>query len=175
MLLCAIIIGASASLTGVVHDPQGNAVSGAKVVLTDPTKNFQLETTTSGEGTFTFNPIAASTYEVSIESQGFKKAVRTGIIVNVSDRQSTGVIQLEVGQIGDVVEVTAASAQLQIKTESGEQGTAISNSQLQNLAVNGRNYLDMLKLTPGVVSTGGFATSGPGGLDSISFSGTRTA
>src|SRR5215471_4365614 len=141
---------ASASLSGVVHDPQGNAVSGAKVVLTDPTKNFQLETTTSGEGTFTFTPIAASTYEVSVEAQGFKKALRTGIVVNVSDKQSTGVIQLEVGQIGDVVEVTAAAAQLQIRTESGEQGNVITNTQVQNLAINGRNYLDLLKLTPGV-------------------------
>jgi hypothetical protein len=175
LLLCAAIAfgQASASLSGVVHDPQGNAVAGAKVVLSDPTKNFQLETVSSNEGTFTFNPIAAGTYEVSIQAQGFKKMVRTGIVVNVSDRQSTGVIQLEVGQIGDVVEVTAAAAQLQIKTESGEQGTAISNTQLQNLAINGRNYLDLIKLTPGVVVTTGFAVSGPGGFGNISIAGTR--
>ena len=91
-----------------------------------------------------------------------------------SDRQSTGVIALEVGQIGDTVEVTADAAQLQIKTESGEQGTAINNEQLQNLAVNGRNYLDLLKLTPGVVVTTGFAVSGPGGLGNIDINGTRT-
>ena len=59
--------------------------------------------------------------------------------------------------------MTADAAQLQIKTESGEQGTAINNQQLQNLAVNGRNYLDLLKLTPGVVTNTSFATSGPGG------------
>jgi hypothetical protein len=175
LLSAAVAFGqASASLSGVVHDPQGNAVSGAKVILNDPTKNFQLETTTSAEGTFTFTPIAASTYEVSVESQGFKKAVRTGIVVNVSDKQSTGVIQLEVGQIGDVVEVTAAAAQLQIRTESGEQGNVINNTQVQNLAINGRNYLDLLKLTPGVVVAGGnFQVSGPGGFGNINISGTR--
>src|SRR5262249_51681297 len=46
--------------------------------------------------------------------------------------------------------------------------------QLQNLAINGRNYLDLLKLTPGVVVTTGFATSGPGGLGNIDINGQRT-
>src|SRR5262249_18453654 len=54
-----------------------------------------------------------------------------------------------------------------------EQGTAINNQQIQNLAVNGRNYLDLLKLTPGVVTTTSFATSGPGGLGNIDINGTR--
>ncbi len=163
----------SGSLSGTVHDPQGNAVVGAKVILTDPARNLQLDATTNNEGTFTFPSIQPSTYTVTVEGQGFKKAVRTGIVVNVADRQSTGVIQLEVGQIGDVVEVTADAAQLQIKTESGEQSTAINNTQLQNLAINGRNYLDLLKLTPGVVVNANFATSGPGGFGSISIAGSR--
>lgn len=163
----------SASLSGVVHDPQGNAVVGAKVTLSDPTRKLQLDATTSGEGTFTFTPIQPSTYTVSVEAQGFKKAVRTGIVVDAADRQSTGVIALEVGQIGDVVEVTADAGQLQIKTESGEQSSVINNTQLQNLAINGRNYLDLLKLTPGVVVTTGFVTSGPGGFGNISIAGAR--
>lgn len=62
---------------------------------------------------------------------------------------------------------------MQIKTESGEQGSTINNEQLQNLAVNGRNYLDLIKLTPGVVVTTGFAVSGPGGFGNISIAGTR--
>jgi hypothetical protein len=174
MLLSFAVFGqTSASLSGAVHDLQGNAVVGAKVILTDPTRNLVLQTITSNEGTFTFTPLQPSVYTVTVEAPGFKKNIRTGIVVNVADKQSTGVIVLEVGQIGDVVEVTADAAQLQIKTESGEQGTVINNAQLQNLAINGRNYLDLLKLTPGVVVTTGFAVSGPGGLGSISIAGTR--
>jgi hypothetical protein len=163
----------SASLSGTAHDPQGGAVAGAKVTLKDIGGKVQLETTTNGEGFYTFPIIQPGTYTVTIEATGFKKSVKSGIVVNASDRQSTGVTALEIGDISNSVEVTADAAQLQIKTESGEQGTAINNQQLQNLAVNGRNYLDLLKLTPGVITNTSFATSGPGGLGAISIGGAR--
>jgi hypothetical protein len=163
----------SASLSGTVHDPQGGAVVGAKVTLKDAGGATNLDTTTNSEGFYTFPIIQPGTYTVTIEAAGFKKSVKTGIVVNASDRQSTGVMVLEIGDISNTVEVTADAAQLQIKTESGEQGTAINNQQIQNLAVNGRNYLDLLKLTPGVVVTGSFAVSGPGGLGNISVGGMR--
>jgi len=163
----------SSSLSGTVHDPQGNAVVGAKVLLKDTGGVTQLETTTSGEGLFVFPAIQPGNYTVTIEASGFKKAVKSGIVVSALDKQSAGTIVLEVGQIGDTVEVTADAAQLQIKTESGEQGNVINNAQLQNLAINGRNYLDLIKLTPGVIVTANFAVSGPGGFSGISIAGTR--
>jgi hypothetical protein len=163
----------SASLSGTVHDPQGGAVVGAKVTLKDVGGTTQLETTTNSEGFYIFPIIQPATYTVTIEAAGFKKSVKTGIVVNASDRQSTGATVLEVGDLSNTVEVTADAAQLQIKTESGEQSTAINNQQIQNLAVNGRNYLDLLKITPGVVTTTSFATSGPGGLGNIDINGTR--
>lgn len=166
MLLMAVFAfgQTSASLSGTVQDSNGAALSGAKVTVSNPAKNLQIEAKTGSDGTFSFPVLQPGDYTITVEAQGFKKVVKTGIIINASDRQSTGVISMEIGQIGDTVEVTADAAQLQIKTESGEQSTAINNQQIQNLAVNGRNYLDLLKLTPGVVVTTGFATSGPGGL-----------
>ena len=163
----------SASLSGTVHDAQGSAVTGAKVTVSDPAKNLQIDTKTSSDGTFSFPSLQPGNYTVTVENAGFKKYVQSGIIINASDRQSTGTIKLEVGDISNTVEVTADAAQLQIKTESGEQSTSINNQQIQNLAVNGRNYLDLLKLTPGVVVTTGFATSGPGGLGNINVNGGR--
>ncbi|HYW69680.1 MAG TPA: carboxypeptidase regulatory-like domain-containing protein, partial [Pyrinomonadaceae bacterium] len=173
MLAVSAFAQTSASLSGTVHDPQGGAVVGAKVNLKDAGGKVQLETTTNGEGFYTFPVIQPGTYTVTIEATGFKKSVKSGVVVNASDRQSTGVTALEIGDISNSVEVTADAAQLQIKTESGEQGTAVNNQQIQNLAVNGRNYLDLLKITPGVVVTGNFAVSGPGGLGNISIGGAR--
>jgi hypothetical protein len=164
----------SASLSGTVHDPNGSALAGAKVIVSDPTKNLQLDATTGSDGEFKFPVLQPGNYTITVEATGFKKAVRSGIVINASDRQSTGIIKLEVGDISNTVEVTADAAQLQIKTESGEQSTAINNQQIQNLAINGRNYLDLLKLTPGVVVTTGFATSGPGGFGNIDINGGRT-
>src|SRR5262247_1891023 len=163
----------SASLSGTVHDSQGGAVAGAKVMLKDAGGTVQLDTTTNGEGFYTFPVIQPGTYTVTVEAPGFKKSVKSGIVVNASDRQSTGVTVLEIGDISNSVEVTADAAQLQIKTESGEQGAAVNNQQIQNLAVNGRNYLDLLKLTPGVVVNTSFAVSGPGGFGNISIGGMR--
>src|SRR5215813_3923331 len=163
----------SASLSGTVHDPQGAAVVGAKVTLKDAGGATHLETTTNNEGFYTFPIIQPGTYTVTVEAPGFKKSVKSGVVVNASDRQSTGFTVLEIGDISNSVEVTADAAQLQIKTESGEQGAAVNNQQIQNLAVNGRNYLDLLKLTPGVVVTASFAVSGPGGFGNISIGGMR--
>ncbi|HMB28094.1 MAG TPA: carboxypeptidase regulatory-like domain-containing protein, partial [Blastocatellia bacterium] len=163
----------SASLSGTVHDPQGAAVVGAKVTLKDAGGATRLESASNNEGFYTFPIIQPGTYTVTIEAPGFKKFVKSGVVVNASDRQSTGVTVLEIGDISNSVEVTADAAQLQIKTESGEQGAAVNNQQIQNLAVNGRNYLDLLKLTPGVVVNASFAVSGPGGFGNISIGGMR--
>jgi carboxypeptidase family protein/TonB-dependent receptor-like protein len=173
LLAASAFAQTSASLSGTVHDPQGGAVAGAKVMLKDAGGATHLDTTTNNEGFYSFPIIQPGTYTVTIEAPGFKKSVKSGIVVNASDRQSTGVTVLEIGDISNSVEVTADAAQLQIKTESGEQGAAINNQQIQNLAVNGRNYLDLLKLTPGVVVTTSFAVSGPGGLGNISVGGMR--
>jgi hypothetical protein len=163
----------SATLSGVVQDQQGNAVAGAKVTASDPEKNQQFETTSSSDGTFAFPTLQPGNYIVSVEAPGFKKFVKTGIVINVADRQSTGIISLEVGQIGDVVEVTADAAQQLIKTESGETSNVISGQQVQGLALNGRNYLDLVKLTPGVVSFVNAQTAGPGSLGAFNINGTR--
>lgn len=163
----------SASLSGTVHDPNGSAVAGAKVTVSNPAKNLQIDAQTNSDGSFTFPVLQPGDYTVTVEAKGFKKAVQTGIVINASDRQSTGIIKLEVGDLSNTVEVTADAAQLQIKTESGEQSNSINNQQIQNLAVNGRNYLDLVKLTPGVIVTTGFATSGPGGIGNININGER--
>jgi hypothetical protein len=163
----------SASLSGIVQDPNGGVVTGAKVTVSDPTKGIQLETSTNSEGIFAFSTLQPGTYTVTVEASGFKKVVKTGIVLNVADKQSTGRITLEIGGIENTVEVTADAAQLLVKTESGEQSQVINAEQVSNLALNGRNFLDLVKLTPGVVSFVNAQTAGPGGLGGFNINGTR--
>jgi hypothetical protein len=179
LLSLALLLAASAfaqntgSLSGIVQDPNGGALAGAKVTVSDPSKGFQLETKTNSEGTFSFSTVPPGTYSVTIEATGFKKTIKSGIILNIADRQSTGVFTLEVGGIENTVEVTADAAQLLVKTESGEISQTINGEQVRNLALNGRNYLDLVKLTPGVVSFVNAQTAGPGGLGGFNINGTR--
>ena len=109
---------------------------------------------------------------VSVET-GFKKLVKTGVILNVADKQSTGVLILEVGGVSDTVSITADAGQLQVKTTSGEMGEVVTGRQVQELALNGRNYLALLGGIPGVVVTTTFTIAGPGGFGNISINGTR--
>ncbi|MDX2031567.1 MAG: carboxypeptidase regulatory-like domain-containing protein [Blastocatellia bacterium] len=177
LLMLAMVISAtaqtSASLSGTVTDPNGGAVAGAKVTVANPTMNLQIEGKTSADGGFSFPTLQPGTYTVTIEAQGFKKTVKSGIVLNIADRQSTGAIILEVGDISNTVEVTADASQMLLKTESAEQSQVISGEQVENLALNGRNYLDLVKLTPGVVSFVNAQTAGPGGLGSFNINGTR--
>jgi len=76
----------SATLSGAVRDLQGNSVTGAKVTVTDSLRNLNLETKTGADGTFSFTTLQPGSYNVAIEAAGFKKFVKTGIVIAVADR-----------------------------------------------------------------------------------------
>ena len=173
LLLASAFAQTSASLSGTVQDPHGNVIGGAKVTVTDPTRNIKIEGTTSDSGTFSFPALQPGTYTLAVEMTGFKQAVKTGIIINTADRQSAGTITLEVGEVSATVEVAAGAAELTIKKESGEQSEIITGRQLREIAVNGRNYLDLMKLIPGTVSTVNGQVAGPGGFSGFNINGTR--
>ena len=161
----------SGSITGVVVDAQRGVIPNAKVTATEQERRFTVEATTNDAGTFVFAQVPPGTYTINIQSAGFKKYERKGIELNVNDKLSVGDMIMEVGQLSEQVEVSATTVQLQ--TESAERSTALVAKQMENIAVNGRSFLDLVKLVPGVVSTVSLATAGPGGLSSISANGTR--
>ncbi|HEY2933855.1 MAG TPA: carboxypeptidase regulatory-like domain-containing protein [Acidobacteriota bacterium] len=164
----------AASLSGRVMDQQGAVLPGATVKATDTRTNQDFETMTSDEGTFFFSTLQPGSYTVTVELQGFKKLVKTGVILNATDRQSTGNLVLDVGEIANTISVQAENAQLQIKSSSGEIGEAITGRQVRELSLNGRNYLDMMKLIPGIVSRVNSQVAGPGGFGDFNINGTRS-
>ena len=173
LLMATAFAQTSATLSGTVQDQQANVIAGAKVTVSVPTTNQRFDTTTGDAGTFSFPTLQPGTYTLTVEMKGFKQLVKTGIVINTADRQSAGTLTLEVGEVSAVVEVVAESAQLMIKSESGEQSELITGRQLQETAVNGRNYLDLMKLIPGTVSTVNGQVAGPGGLGNFNINGTR--
>ena len=164
----------SASLSGVVHDSSGAVIPGASVTLGEPTKNLKLQTLTTDDGLFSFTALQPGIYSVLVEMSGFKTVIKNGIILETNQKQSAGTIVLEVGELSSTVQVTADSGQLQVKTRTGEQAEIVTARQVRELAINGRNYLDLVKIAPGVVSTGNYQVAGPGGFGDISINGTRT-
>ena len=150
--ICALLCAQSdrATVTGTVTDPTGAAVPGAAVTATDTSTNVKAVTRTSAEGVYTIPFLVLGTYRVSAESQGFKRAVRTDVVLNSGATVRADLV-LEVGAVSEQVEVKAVSPQL--RQDSAEISQQVAADTLQALPLGqtnaGRNILSFAFLTPG--------------------------
>ncbi len=164
---------ASGSISGSVLDGQGAALVSAKIVITDQDKRSVVEVQADSQGRFTFPQLQAGNYTIVITAPGFRKIEQKNIVLNVNDKLALTTFVAEVGSVDQTIEISAQALELQ--TESAERGSAIVGKQLQNVAVNGRGYLALVGLAPGIVSTVNLQTAGSGGLGAISANGARTS
>lgn len=162
----------SGSITGTVVDPQGAAIPQAPVNLVNKQTGFALAATTDASGRFVFPTVPPGVYDLVIKSPGFKTLERSNLTLQVNERLTLGDITLSVGEVTEVVEVSAQA--MTLKTESAERANVIASAQMENIAVNGRSYLALAGLTAGVVSTGNFQVAGTAGLAAISANGARS-
>ena len=133
-------------ISGSVADAQGGRLPGATVTVTEVRTNYTRTGTTDAEGAYVFVNLPLGTYNVSAEIQGFKKAVRSGFVL-VADGRVSADFALEVGGLNETVEVLVESET--VNTVSGEVARTVDRNQVQNLALNGRNYLQLTTLIPG--------------------------
>jgi hypothetical protein len=153
----AIAQTTSGSIAGNVADPNNAAIGGATVKLTDTAKSFTLTATTDSEGRFVFPTVPPATYVLTIEAKGFKKSERTGLLLVANDKMTLGDIALEVGQASETVTVTAEATQVQ--AESAERSYGIQGEIVQNIAVNGRGFVNLASIATGVVFNNNTANS----------------
>jgi len=162
----------SGSIAGNVLDAQRAALPNAAVTAKDVQQQFNFTTRTDESGRFAFPQVPPGTYSLTIEAPGFKRMTRDNIALSANDKLALGDLIMEVGAVTESIEVSAQAVTLQ--TESAERSAALVSKQIENIAVNGRSYLALAGIAPGVVSTVNLATAGPGGLANISANGTRT-
>ena len=137
--------GTTSRLTGTVTDSTGAVVAGATVTLSNVARGSSLKTTTSDNGSYSFDLIQAGTYTVTVEKDGFKKFVSINNVVNISQPARINVA-LEIGDVSAVVTVEGATEQVQTST-SGNVGTVIEQRTIEELPIvgrNGRNPLDIM-------------------------------
>jgi len=156
------------SIQGTVTDPSNAAVAGAKVTITGKATGKVISTTTNSSGLYVSGALTPGDYVVRIEAQGFKTTEATFTIqVGVT---SPGDIRLQVGQMSQIVQVEAA--ELQVNTEQATVQGVLTPEQIENLPINGRNFLDLAQLEPGVqIQDGGAFDPTKKGFSSISFGG----
>jgi hypothetical protein len=164
----------SGTILGSVQDSSGAVIPGAKVTATASALGITRSANTSGNGTFSLSNLPAATYQLIVGAKGFQTIQKDGVILSSADRLNAGVFSLVVGAEATSVTVTADTGQLQVQANSGERSDLITGKQLNDIALNGRNVLDIIRVIPGVSGQGTFGISQTGGVDSYSVNGTRT-
>lgn len=138
----------SATLAGRVTDTQGANVAGAQVEILDATTNQRRVVATNDEGRYAFAGLEAGTYQVTVTRNGFQTAIKDSIVINVASRVRED-FSLVVGGVAE--SVTIESDASLIERESGEVGTTVDRTFIENLPLNGRSFQTLIELTPGVV------------------------
>ncbi|MFN8005140.1 MAG: carboxypeptidase-like regulatory domain-containing protein, partial [Acidobacteriota bacterium] len=137
------------NIVGTVTDPQGSAVANAKVTITDTQRQVTVTSVTNSDGNFTQRALIAGIYQVRIEATGFKAALQT-VTVSV-DQETRANFKLEVGEVSQVVEITAETPLL--KTERADVAVTFSEKTVTNLPLINRRFTQFELLTPGVQAT----------------------
>jgi hypothetical protein len=163
----------SGTIFGTVQDPTGALIPNASITATEPSKGVRRTGTASSGGTFSLPNLPPGTYTIQVTYPGFETFSKSGVILNAADNLNAGIFTLKVGSTASSVTVTVDTGQLQVQTDSGERSDLITGKQLEEVATNGRNVLDYMRLIPGVAGVGQFGASGTGGLDTYNINGTR--
>jgi Carboxypeptidase regulatory-like domain len=140
--------GIFATLTGVVSDPSGSVVPNAKVTLRDIGSGSMRETTSNGEGYYTFASVPVGTYSLTVEGAGFKSHKEDAIRLGGGERRNVNVA-LAVGAAGETVEVTGVQDFTVAAVDSGEKSFTLETKELQNFTQVGSNAAEYIKLVPG--------------------------
>ena len=143
----------NALVSGTVTDKSGAAVVGAQVVLTSTGGTLTRTTQTNDDGVYVASALPPGTYDLTVTAKGFQKFQAKKIALDVAQKARVDVA-LTVGTITEEVVVSGENV-AQVDTQSAEIGSTITNKQVQELELNGRNFTQLVTLAPGVISQTG--------------------
>jgi len=152
LLACAVVARAqevTASVTGLVVDATGAAISGAPIVASHEETGAVRHSFTGTSGQYTLTSLPIGTWSVEASHAGFRSARKGGLMLHVSDRIRVD-FTLQVGDASQSVTVEESGASVSIETS--EQGGVISGEQVRELQLNGRGFMSLIELMPGVSS-----------------------
>ena len=144
--------GSTGTILGTVTDATGAIVPNAKVTVTNTATNVEFRTTTSSAGDYNAPDLNPGSYKVTVEAPGFQKAVMTGITLTVNQRARVDA-SLKPGAVSETIETSAQAVSL--NTDSADLSNLISTQQVEELPLNGRNFMQLLLVGAGAVTVGG--------------------
>lgn len=149
---------ATGDIVGTIKDPSGLVVAGATVTLvnlgTNDTKVFK----SNESGAYVFPNLTPGHYSITVSMTGFKTVVTPDVLLSVSERHRVDEA-LQVGGTGETIEVSASAAAT-LQTDQGQVTSTVSNRQLQDMPLNGRNFVSLVQITAGAQEGSPTATTG---------------
>jgi len=140
-------------ISGTVTDKSGAAVVGAEVVITNTAGSLKRTTTTNADGAYVVPGLAGATYNIVVTAKGFQKYTAQNVVLDVAQKARLDV-QLTVGAISEEIVVSGESV-AQVETQSSALGSTITGKQIDQLMLNGRNFTQLVTLSPGVINQTG--------------------
>ncbi len=161
--LAALAQSTAGRILGTVTDQSGASVAGATVTVTDVQRGTARTMTTDASGGYVVPSLQPGTYKIHVESKGFKTVERPNVVIEVATDVRAD-FALQPGQVSETV--TISEEVPLVNTTSATLGGTLSNQQINDLPLNGRNYQNLLQLRPGVMRYpgGGFSTTSANGL-----------
>jgi hypothetical protein len=156
------------SITGTVKDPSGAAVANAAVVVASPDHGIDRHTATNSSGDFSEAALPGGTYNILVSAPGFKKYQAKGVVLDVAQKARVDV-SLEVGAISTEVVVEGSNV-AQVETQSSDLSGTVNGKEISQLELNGRNFTQLVTLTPGVSNQTGQDEGTVGVYGNVSFS-----
>jgi hypothetical protein len=138
---------AAGEITGIVKDQAGAAVPGATVTVTDVATNRQRLVSSGAAGLYTAPSLAPGDYRVDVELAGFKPVRRAGIRLSTGEKARID-FELAVGNVSEQITVTADARML--REETASLGTVVEHQQVVQLPLNGRTFITLASIAPGV-------------------------
>src|SRR6476646_10844829 len=165
-VLCDVLVGAlskmgraqvaSSELSGTILDSTGAGVASAKVTATNVATNLARDASSDSTGKYIITLLPPGDYTLSVEAAGFRKLVQSGITLQINQQAHVD-LTLQLGQVSETVEVTGQAPLLE--SESSSLGTVVNQKLVNQLPLNGRNFIQLATLSPGVNGVG-FSASG---------------
>jgi hypothetical protein len=160
----------TAAVRGTVSDEQGAAIAGAEVTITNVETSFNRTVTSGSDGEYNFPDLPLGQFKVRATHTGFRSTEQTGITLHANDSLVVN-ISLKVGAISESVTVEASP--IAVETTNGELTGLIQGSQVADLPLNGRNFMQLVTAVPGVAAGPQFSALAKGlkGGSDLSISG----
>ncbi|HEY3122310.1 MAG TPA: carboxypeptidase regulatory-like domain-containing protein [Vicinamibacteria bacterium] len=154
----------TAAVRGTVRDATRSVIKGARVTVKGEDTGYRKSTTTNAEGVYSLTELPVGSYTIEVEYPGFKTQVLSKILLNVADVRAVDV-EMTTGNVTEQVTVEASS--VPVSTIGGEVAGLVTGEQVRELPLNGRNFLQLTTLMPGVSQADAFDTKNRGLMSHI--------